>query len=248
MDGSHIPHAQDLPDIELVRQFAPVLMCDEREPFDVVVVGYSTFRFASHSDSFPRPIIPEEYRAALVVEYAMWWDWDIQHLYELEHVWSFIDAAGNLIASEASFHGLYVPIGTQESMPRNGNHPIVFVQPGKHAMLSSPARFEVIREEAERQAGIEAGADGLLVKDMFEGELVKSIQVDELVKRYLRARAFAPSFEFSRRIETATAPFVPWPVLRQWIPARCLWWIKSIGEEERNHHAESKFLDEAVQG
>lgn len=235
MDGSHIPQAQDLPDIELVRRFAPVLMCDEREPFDVVVVGYSTFRFASHSDSFPRSIIPEEYGAALVVEYAMWWDWDIQHLYELEHVWSFVDAAGNLVASEASFHGLYVPIGAKDTMPRNGNHPVVFVQPGKHAMLSSPGHFEVIRDEAERQAGIEAGDDGLLVKEMFEGELSKSESVDMQVKRYLRARAFVPTFEFSRRIETAAAPFVPWPVLRHWIPARCLWWINAIGDEERSN-------------
>lgn len=228
MDGSRLPSVQDPVDLEPVRRYAPILMCDRKEPFDVVAVGFTLFRAPAESDSFPRTILPDEYGASLVIEYALWWDWDIQHLYELEHVWSFVDAAGNLVASEASFHGHYVPIGARETLPRQGDHPVVFVQPGKHAMLSSPARFDVIREEATRQAGDDAGIDGLLVKDMFDGELAKSPEVDARIERYLRARAFTPTFEFTRRIETASASFLPWHVLRAWIPARCKWWMTEI--------------------
>ncbi|HEY6041686.1 MAG TPA: hypothetical protein VIX58_06110 [Anaerolineae bacterium] len=63
---------------------------------------------------------------------------------------------------------------------------------------------------------------------MFDGELAKTPEADARIERYLRARAFTPTFEFTRRIEAESAPFLPWHVLRAWIPARCKWWMTEI--------------------
>jgi hypothetical protein len=47
-------------------------------------------------------VVEGEAEAALAIEYAIWWDWDIGHLYELEHVWVYLDADRQVIRGEAS--------------------------------------------------------------------------------------------------------------------------------------------------
>ena len=76
------------------------------EPFLPLVVGYTVFREAAKSPSSKFPIDPE---GGIAIEYAIWWDWDIQHLYELEHVWVYLDADENLLKVEASAHGAKSP-------------------------------------------------------------------------------------------------------------------------------------------
>ncbi len=234
MDGSRLPIVtQDPQTLDLVAQYTPILMCDANEPFDLVALGYTIFGVSSHSDSFPRWVELADHGASRAIECALWWDWDIQHLYELEHLWSFLDSHGNLIAAEASFHSYYVPIGEADSLQRERAHPIVFVEAGKHAMLASPAAFDVMHEDTIKAAHAEAGRDGLLVKEMFDTELKKSPDDDGLIEAYLRARGFTPTFEFTKRVEIAREQMIPWNVMRAWIPARCKWWIEKIGGEKR---------------
>ena len=91
-------------DTALARAHAPLIHFDAAEPFLPLAAGYTVFRANAPSPSFPRTIeLPEG--AALAIEYAIWWDWDIEHLYELEHVWVYLDEAGNLLAADASWHG-----------------------------------------------------------------------------------------------------------------------------------------------
>ena len=40
-----------------------------------------------------------------VIEYAFFWDYDIQHMYDLEHIWVTVDSAGQICGCQASFHG-----------------------------------------------------------------------------------------------------------------------------------------------
>lgn len=138
-----------LDDAALAARYAPILRFDEREPFLPVAVGYQVARAESDSPSFPRrfdrlyPGSP----FARVIEYAIWWDWDIQHLYELEHVWVTGDAADQARLVEGSWHGGYLPLGPVAQ--RNGR-PVVYSQPGKHALADSATRR---RASTSRDAG-----------------------------------------------------------------------------------------------
>jgi putative hydrolase of the HAD superfamily len=80
-------------DYQLALRHAPYIRFDDREPFLPSVVGYTIFRESGASASFPRQIHLDA-EVATVIEYAIWWDWDIGHLYELEHVWVYVNPHG----------------------------------------------------------------------------------------------------------------------------------------------------------
>ena len=101
------------PDLALALRHAPLIWFDDAEPFLPQAVGYTVLRRPGHSPTFERFLrldVPGGRTAAAVIEYALWTDWDIQHLYELEHVWSYVDEAGRLIHAEASWHGEWAPL------------------------------------------------------------------------------------------------------------------------------------------
>ena len=97
-----------------------------------LAVGYTIFKSEEPSPSFFRRI-QHDWRPAwaTAIEYAIWWDWDIGHLYELEHVWVYLDEADRLVWVEASSHGGYASMILEDgSIPCDGTHPIVYAQPG----------------------------------------------------------------------------------------------------------------------
>lgn len=78
-------------EFRLARRHAPILRLDRREPF--LPTRVAVFSEPAESPSFPRTVtIPPG--ADFVLEFAIWWDWDIQHLYELEHVWVAVERGG----------------------------------------------------------------------------------------------------------------------------------------------------------
>ncbi|HUV88741.1 MAG TPA: hypothetical protein VMY80_03740, partial [Anaerolineae bacterium] len=94
----------------LAARYSPILRFDTREPFLPLAAGYTIFRQDGPSPSFQRGrqvelAPPGQPPASFAIEYAIWWDWDIGHLYELEHVWVFVDAQGRVVRGEASWHG-----------------------------------------------------------------------------------------------------------------------------------------------
>ena len=96
-------------DHALALRYAPKIRFDLNEPFTPAAVGYSVFRADGESLSFPREIKLAG-DGGMAIEYAIWWDWDIQHLYELEHIWVHVDGEGKLVAAEASWHGDFNPM------------------------------------------------------------------------------------------------------------------------------------------
>lgn len=254
---------RDLPreDAALAARYAPAIAFDRLEPFLPSFAGVTIFRADAPSPSFPRRVtlrprfpdisadsaraiarlfpderLPEvpDLTAALVVEYAIWWDWDIQHLYELEHVWSYVGADGRLLYAEASWHGSYFPMLWQGATPRDGDRPLVYSQPGKHAFAPDPALFTGTvqeRESLRRACFFRAGSGGLLLKeDLFRGKIAKDSVRDAIAGGYLKGHAFDPSFEFTRRLTVDEPMLVSWPALYHWIPGRIDRVLWDIGE------------------
>lgn len=228
MNASHLPSVtQDEKSLALAEKYAPIILADEREPFALVAAGYTIFECETASPSFAREVAWSRagYPATRAIEYALWWDWDIGHLYELEHVWVFVGATDAVVAVEASWHGMY---GAAENVTLEATHPILLAQPGKHALAASIEPFNEIRDWAEQEAGPDAGKDGLLENDLFRGQLPKTPEADAKVRAYLKPRAFTPAWNFSKRMPVAREMLMPWDALRAWIPARVAWWLTQI--------------------
>jgi len=233
MDGSKLPHvAQDQNARDLAACYAPIILADEREPFTIVAVGYTIFDHEDASLAFPKRRVEWSsagYRATRAIEYALWWDWDIGHLYELEHAWTFVGANGEVVAVEASWHGMFGPVEAEGGKPvLEGTHPLLLAQPGKHAMAASIEPFNEIREWAEQEAGRDAGKDGVLDNGLFRSRLPKTTENDARVTAYLKKRAFTPSWKFTKRFPVKRDMLVPWRALEEWIPARVAWWLTRI--------------------
>jgi glycerophosphoryl diester phosphodiesterase len=215
--------APEAGDRDLAARHSPVLRFDAREPFLPSVAGYTVLRQDAPSASFPRELrlsAPGRRPAATVIEYAVWWDWDIGHLYELEHVWVYLDEAGRVVWGEASAHGGWHAV-LPEAAVEDGARLVVCAEPGKHALHAGPEAFRAKADDIRFNCGPGAGWMGVHVPPLFEGRIAERWALpNRLVLGHLQAQAFAPSFDFSRRCVLPPEALVPWPALAAWIPGR----------------------------
>ena len=225
------PRSADI-DLNLAARYAPILKFDAREPFLPLAVAYSIFRKNTLSPSFSRRIELNEVErpaADLAIEYAIWWDWDIVHLYELEHIWVFLDKQGQIVRGEASWHGDCRNMGANDRFPLTDERLTLYSEPGKHAFAPNAGWLQDNAEKTRQLCRQMAGTGGLLVTPLFkELASLKTPGVDRLVFAFLQRRAFEPSFEFSRSFSISAEILVPWPALYRWIPERLAWLIDSL--------------------
>lgn len=200
--------------LKLALRHSPVLRMDRREPFLPSRAAVTLFSEPTESPSFPRTVtIPPG--ADYVLEFAIWWDWDIQHLYELEHVWIAVEKGGRVVAVEASWHGILHRFPHWRMVD---THPVIYSQPGKHAFAPDPYHFP--RWGTWYACTVGAGAMGLLVKDMFVEALTPTDDIDRAIKGYLRRFAFVPSFRFTKEVHLPPEAFTSWRELKGYIPER----------------------------
>lgn len=217
---------QDMADRNLAATYAPVLRFDVREPFLPLAAGYTIFRASGASPSFQRghrvELAPAgEPAATLAIEYAIWWDWDIGHLYELEHVWVYVDDAGRVVRAQASWHGKQHDMRLDGELALEGNHVVLFSEPGKHAFAPTPDWFRARRAEFKRsETSTLAGVGGVLIAPYIADQVRRTPLAQRLAHTYLAQRGFEPSWDFSRRVPITAAMLVPWPALREWMPRR----------------------------
>ena len=212
-------------DHALALRHAPMIQFDAEEPFLPSVVGYAVFRDSAPSPSFPRHIQLDA-GIEFVIEYAIWWDWDIQHLYELEHAWVYVDGGGNVVKAEASWHGKYNRMLDEAGqLPLRDGRPLLHSEPGKHAFAPSPKWLLARRERTSASCGARAGVMGVHVTPLFAGVIDqrKPLQ-NRLVHTWLERWQFEPSFDFSKSFDLRDAVFVPWRSLCHWIPSRVAAW------------------------
>lgn len=223
--------------LNLVFRHTPILLLDRAEPFRVEGVGYAVLERGAFSPTFPRRLVMEP-PACRVIEYAIEWDADIGHLYELEHVWVYLDEEGTVIRVEASWHGSCREMAINGHIPLEDGHPILYVEPGKHAMAPSPAWFKERSSRTFQECTRLAGAGGIWLNPLYGFPAMKSPQTDRLARTYLRRKAFAPTWIFDRRLEISPSLLRPSRQLLLEIPRRLEARIerleREIPEEERD--------------
>jgi phosphoglycolate phosphatase-like HAD superfamily hydrolase len=239
---SPTPRSVTQADIALARRLAPIIRFADNEPFLPSHVGISVLDAAGRSPS-SRLEIGFEAGVAKVIEYAIWWDWDIQHLYELEHIWLKLDAGDTVVGVEASSHGgKFAMTAADGGLPLQDGRVSLVSTPGKHAFTATAEAQEKTRELTTVCCQELAGRDGVLINDMFRPALSEVTAEDHrAVKRYLQARAFLPTFDFGQRFDLASAEFMDWDALTAWIPGR----VKAVLAEVRQEQPLLKavFLD-----
>lgn len=225
-----LPHSLEISHLNAALRYAPDLYFDVMEPFKPVRIGVTVFESTAPSPSFERVVEVDASRTAMAIEYAIYWDYDIQHLYELEHVWVFVGHNGEVVHCECSSHGhrLIGLLRDRSNLSADGRVRL-FSQPGKHAM-SPIAEFFRLMPNAESCCMEEAGKDGLLEPAMFRGELRTRPDVDLLAKQCLQQYRFQPTFEYVLH-EWDPALFVSWEQLRREIPIRLNGLLASLAGE-----------------
>ncbi|TNB47373.1 HAD family hydrolase [Martelella lutilitoris] len=227
-------------EFSLAERHRPVLMLDHAEPAPPLAMGYSVVREAQKSPSSKFRLTPPDRGA--VIEYAIWHDWDIQHLYDLEHVWVHLDRRGDVIRVEGSMHGMRVSIDDGSGLPemRNGR-PVLYVEPGKHALWGvSRIMQSMSGSKIAEMCGREAGAGGIHAGNAFaeEGAWSAGPQDHRLARLAMKRAAFVPRFAFVAAEEPV---LMPWKTLEAWIPERMKALIAALPESVP--HLAAVFLD-----
>ncbi len=206
----------------LAARYAPVLRFDAREPFLPLAAGYTIFHESGASPSFRQgyTIDLSQSPAKFAIEYAIWWDWDIGHLYELEHVWVYVGTDARVVRVEASWHGEFHTMQDEDIVYQEA-HPVLFSEPGKHAFAPTPAWFKARAAEFKRSETHDlAGVSGILLAEYIKDHVRPTALKTRLVHTYLSQHAFEPSWDFSQYFQFTENMLVPWPALRDWMPGR----------------------------
>lgn len=222
-------HLSDTPPHwETVLRVSPLLYLDRHEPFNPIRVGVTVFDSSAPSLSFDRNIIVDSDKVHLVIEYAIYWDYDIQHIYDLEHVWVYVDSEGAIVSCEVSFHGRYLlGLMRDRSNLSEDQRVQIFVQPGKHAMSPLEEVFHLL-PNLETSCLEETGIDGVLEPSMFKGQYKSGENIDQLAEDHLRTFSFQPTYDYVPH-KWASDAFVPWDDLRAEIPVRMKALLSTLG-------------------
>lgn len=220
---------------QLAVDHRPVLRCCRTEPYPPGRLGWFAATEPTRSPSSAFELVP---RGAAVIEYVIWCDWDIGHLYDLEHVWVHVDAAGSVIAVEGSQHGRRVDL---TDCAVEAGRPVVYLEPGKHAVWSSPKSMAPEFSRIAAQCGPFAGNDGVHVDNPFgdRGEIAATPLEHRLARLKLKRDAFRPAFDFSPG--EVAPPLIPWAELAAWIPGRVHSLVADLYDSVP--HIEAVFLD-----
>ncbi|RED63251.1 hypothetical protein [Cohnella lupini] len=214
-----MPMSEANPYWDTVLRVAPLLYMDRLEPFKPIRVGVTVFEASAPSLSFDRNIIVQRDTIRMVIEYAIYWDYDIQHVYDLEHVWIYVDHDGEIASCEVSFHGRYLIGLLRDRSNLSADKRVrLFVQPGKHAMSPLEEVFRLL-PNVESCCQEEAGVDGVLEPSMFKGQFKSGDDIDDRAETLLRSFSFQPTFDYVPH-KWASDDFVSWDELRVEIPVR----------------------------
>ena len=229
-------------DMGKIKDNAPIIYMDKKEPIGIKKVGWEVYtENGARSKSFNRSFDFENFKGAVkVIEYAYYLDYDIQHLYDLEHIWIYVDEHENIVGAEGSYHGRFlnaiVPEFTTfykknelneefivkrqsgaEIIHPKGSRIIMYSQPGKHAMVCNP-KFMYLYTELFESCKRLAGIHGLDAPERYLKDIHITDEENDKVINYIRENfSFEPSMEFEE-IAIPETDYMPWDELSEQIP------------------------------
>lgn len=205
--------------LEYVKKYTPYIYFDENEPFFPEMIGYTIFNEAKNSPSFNRKIDIGKKGIVCAIEYAIYWNYDITHLYDLEHYWVFIGKDGEVIDAQGSFHGKYITVLMKDrSNIVDNTHVKIYSQPGKHAFAPLPMLFDYV-PDVELSTYEAVGTDGLVVMEKIaRGRYNTTDEIDKAIKSYMQKYKFRPSNKYTKLYNIEDTQLVEWKVLDQKIP------------------------------
>ena len=216
-------------DPDICMTYSPYIYFDHNEPFFPEKVGVSILDKPSSSPSFARSLSFDHENLDFIIEYTYYWDFDIQHLYELEHVWVYVGKDGSVIDCEASTHGKYLKgLLSDRSNLIDDTHVKLYSQPGKHAFSPIKELFELL-PDLYTCTGRDAGKMGLLVNELYKGVIHTDREKDRIVYEYLQTQRFTPSLEFQKH-EIPRSMYLPWEQLKREIPGRISYILSKMGK------------------
>lgn len=207
----------DAKQLEKVLRYCPHIYKDKAEPFPIRYMGYTVFEKPGYSRSFRNLYLdPEAVGAEFLIEYAIYYDYDIQHLYDLEHIWVAVSPEETVMDCWCSFHGMRLRAAGIPEFSVEGTHPVLYEQPGKHAMMPQPGLFE-LHPQFHTACNKDAGG-GLLIPDMLQDKMHTDEAWDERIRKYiLQHFTFEPTMQFEREV-LEDSQFIPVEELLDKIP------------------------------
>jgi phosphoglycolate phosphatase-like HAD superfamily hydrolase len=216
-------------DKELAARFLPHIYFDEKEPFFPVLIGVTVFDKPGRSPSYNRSFDFTDPLLGKVIEYAIYWDYDIGHLYELEHIWVYVGKDGGLYDADASFHGRFMKgLLPDRSNIEDETHVVAYSQPGKHAFFPMALMMSLL-PGVSLSASKNAGSQGLLQTAPFRGRYEVNEERNNLVTKYLQRFAFIPTMKFVPH-EMSPDILISWEELSEEVPKRIEIEMKRIRE------------------
>ncbi|MFR9709470.1 hypothetical protein ACL02P_08535 [Paenibacillus sp. MB22_1] len=207
----------------------PRMLIDEHEPFRPIRVGVTVLTESGPSPSFKRMLMVDGERVGSVIEYAVYWDYDITHPYDLEHMWIFLSPQGAVVDCEASFHGRYLKgIAPGKTNVGPDGRISLYCQPGKHAFSPIRDLFELL-PDLHLATGAHAGKDGVLEPDMLHGMYKTLPEADALATEHLRGFQFNIAGTY-HPFEWSLDMLVTWEELKREIPIRMRDLLKRLHE------------------
>ncbi|MEE2945967.1 MAG: HAD family hydrolase [Pseudomonadota bacterium] len=192
---------------------APILLLDRAEPFRPVRIGVTEFREEAKSHSSKFTVTP---RAECCIEYAIFWDHDIGHVFDLEHIWVHLNG-DDVVAVEATFHGSRHKV----ALNLTGGRPKVWCEAGKHAHFKDRAHRDAMFEATRLMCGNEAGFDGVHTSNMFADGFGEVTDTDHrLAKLFLNRLQFTPAGGHPLAFDLADVPMVDWSEMPDFITSR----------------------------
>jgi hypothetical protein len=163
--------------------------------------------------------------AARVLEYALYYYTDIQHVYEMEHCWMYLDGNDQLIGAKGTRHGVYMTLyPNAKSIKYHKEHPILYVSPGKHEMGSDVSMFNF--QILDAACSIGAGRVGVYrfyfapreeLLPIAKLKIRKKIDKLYIIQQFQKKYAFHPALHW-KKCRIMTPYLAPWEVLAKKVP------------------------------
>ncbi|MCH4885961.1 hypothetical protein EZV73_00210 [Acidaminobacter sp. JC074] len=176
-----------------LEKYFPKLMMDENEPFDIKAVATEVYTHTQKSKSFNRTLLIGG-KTSKIVEYAVYFDYDIGHLYDLEHIWLYLDDKDRIVYSECSFHGRYIKGIMPDESNKVDESLILYCQPGKHAFAPTPLVFRLLPNYYDTCRHPEAR--GFLITSVLDGHMTIDESFNQAVIDYMDQFAFTPADKY----------------------------------------------------